>query len=183
MDLGMRVRVGLLLSFVCGAAACAVPGSAMAGTLDQQQTIVSNAPPLNFGASLAQTFTPGVSGALDEVDLFTQVFGPPTIYLSVEIRDVNGGFPGSTVLATRNIPPSSVADFDFFPITFAPAVPVVAGTQYAIVAYSATPPLLPYAWYGSGRKVLSPRAGNSRSHTPPPAPSATPPPTRLQAPP
>lgn len=138
--------------------ACAMlmlgPGAALAGSLDQQQ-VNADAGPLEISSNIsrAQTFTAGLSGNLDEIDLHVGKLGSPSANLRVEIRAVLGGIPAATVLASTELPPSAVP-FDFFvPIPLTPAVPLTPGTEYAIVAYSATSPAPAnvYQWYrGSG---------------------------------
>ena len=124
----------------------ALPAQAGAvGTLDQQQTTVTSAVAI-VGAgsacclplSRAQTFTSQLSGGLDRVDLFLSqdgVSGP----LTVEIRDVSGGAPGSTTLASASVPAAEIPPFGsetFVAVPFASPAPVLAGSQYAIVAFS-----------------------------------------------
>jgi hypothetical protein len=81
-------------------------------------------------------------------DLDLQRAASPTADLTIEIRDGSLAGPGDTVFATRTFPASSVSTAPGAPltVTFSPAVPVVAGTHYAIVAYSATSALEPYQW-------------------------------------
>jgi hypothetical protein len=64
---------------------------------------------------------------------------------------VSGGFPGSAVLASVTVPASQVStsvlvEHEFVGVSFAEPVAVVAGTQYAIVAYAAAGS--GYAWIG-----------------------------------
>jgi hypothetical protein len=154
-------------------AACAfAPGAALAGTLDQQQTDSTGASyAIASNGSLGQTFMAGLSGRLDQVDLHLQRFGAPTAPVSIEIRDVSGGVPGNTALASGSVPASSVPTMrGFVPVSFATPAPVVAGTQYAIVAFSPTP-FGPndYAWSVGGS--ANPYAGGGGFGTPtlPPA--------------
>ena len=135
------VAAGLLL----GSAA-----TASAGTLDQQQTANDNqaaAPYLSN--SVAQSFTAGLTGGLDQVDLMLARSGTPTAYLTVEIRDLSGGVPGQAILAARSLPASAVANTtpQFIPVHFNAPAPVVAGTQYAIVTYSANQVSNWILWY------------------------------------
>jgi hypothetical protein len=109
--------------------------SASAGTLDQQQTIS------NFGGlqvnstfSKAQTFTAGLTGQLDQVDLAVSGMSVTTP-LAVQIRDGSATAPGDSVLASASVPTSAVTSSEsFVPITFASPTSVTAGTQYSIVA-------------------------------------------------
>ncbi|MDX6616630.1 MAG: hypothetical protein QOD60_1721 [Solirubrobacterales bacterium] len=116
------------------------PGTALAGTQDQQQAqhdggMLGTANDLQ---SLAQTFTAGISGKLDRVDLYLSKSGNPGP-LTVEIRNTLSGAPGTTVLASTSVPASAVAvAAGSIPITFAAPATVAAGTRYAIVASNTT---------------------------------------------
>ena len=145
-----RTRIALVAAVAALSLAVAV-APASAGTLDQQQTTVDTAPfgyrpgPLPSTQSLAQTFTPELSGALDQVDLYLGRFsaiGP----LTVELRDVSGGAPGSTVLASASVPPPTCPPSlrAFVAVPFASPPPVDASHQYAIVAYAGGTDL--YGW-------------------------------------
>jgi len=115
--------------------AAAVAYATPTGTLDQQQTDTSGA--LFFGAgvvntSVAQTFTAGLSGVLDQVDLHLSA----TETATVAIRAVDStGAPGSTVLASTSI--AAVTAATWVEATFSSPATVVAGTKYAIVVSSA----------------------------------------------
>ena len=131
----------VLLAVAIAAVAALVPAaSASAGTLDQQQTIS------NFGGmqvdsafSKGQTFTAGITGQLDQVDLALSGSGSPNSPLTAEIRDGSATGPGTTVLATASVPTSAVGGSEsWVPITFTSPAAVTAGTQYAIVAHSAS---------------------------------------------
>ena len=129
------------LALAC-AGCVAVPGAASAGTLDQQQP---NGEGVGYDVdstqSMAQTFTAGLSGGLDQVELKLGKSGSGvTMPLVVEIRNVAGGSPGGTVLASGSLPASAAPAFGspaFVPVGFAAPAPVTAGTQYAIVTYNA----------------------------------------------
>jgi hypothetical protein len=124
-----------LITAVAAAAALIPAASASAGTLDQQQTIS------NFGGlqvdsthSKAQTFTAGLTGQLDQVDLALSGLSLTTP-LTVQIRDGSATAPGATVLASASVPTSAVMGSEsFVPVTFTSPAPVTAGTQYSIVA-------------------------------------------------
>ena len=126
---------------VLGSLVLSAPASAT-GTLDQQQTERDNGSSIegaegpNGQVSEAQTFTAGLSGGLDQVDLLIGTYPGTVGPLTVEIRNVAGGAPGSTVLASANVPAAAVPqdDTEFVGVPFASPAPVVAGTQYAIVA-------------------------------------------------
>src|SRR5215211_9158286 len=114
--MGRRSRT-LLITAV---AALMPAAGASAGTLDQQQTIS------NFGGlqvdstqSKAQTFTAGLTGQLDQVDLALSDMGATTP-LTVQIRDGSATAPGDTVLASASVPTSDVPSIEsFVPIPFA----------------------------------------------------------------
>jgi hypothetical protein len=149
----------LAMAVTFGCAVClVVPGGAMAGTLDQQQ-IAGTAPDAEVysNQNWAQTFTAGLSGGLDQVDLnLAQQIGghsAPMTPLTVEIRNVSGGVPGGTVLGTQSIAPTAPPVYPangFVSVNFSPTVPVVAGTQYAIVAGTSAGGSGEYGWYGAG---------------------------------
>jgi hypothetical protein len=128
---------------------CALlPGAALADTLDQQQPAGGSDVRVDSGESLAQTFTAGLTGPLDRVELLLGFpDSAPDATLTVEIRNASGGSPGATVLATGSVAGSAVSSTDaWVPITFGTAVPVTAGTQYSIVAYSSVDNTHSYFW-------------------------------------
>ena len=112
--------------------------SASAGTLDQQQTSSSADAGLFATQSVAQTFTAGITGSLDQADLLLFKSGTPAEPLTVEIRNTSAGAPGTSVLASASIPTSAIgtAPATFVPVTFTTPAAVTAGTQYALVAYT-----------------------------------------------
>jgi hypothetical protein len=158
------MNVPARLATLAIAAVCvALPASAAAGTLDQQQTDTSlgNASivkDLTITQSLAQAFTAGSSGALDQVDLLigrydTSTEGP----LTVEIRNVvvTTGKPDTSVLASASVSAASVPlSGGVVAVPFASPPTVTAGTKYAIVAYTGASNL--YLW---GRGTGDPYAG------------------------
>ncbi len=118
--------------------AAAVAHAAPTGTLDQQQTNTSDG--IIFGSieqqdlARAQTFTAGLSGLLDQVDLHLRNMNGPA---TVEIHTVDGtGAPGSAVLASTSVAP--VTDATWVEAAFSSPAMVLAGTKYAIVVRSAT---------------------------------------------
>src|SRR5438045_3847926 len=101
--------VALAALLVPGGAALA-PAGAAAGTLDQYQADTSGdaffvgSP--SFGVVLGQTFRAGFTGGLDQADLYLNKLGPPDQPITVQIRNVASGVPGSTVLASTSLPQS-----------------------------------------------------------------------------
>src|SRR3954465_12287851 len=143
----MRAKlVGILV--VCCAAWVLVPGTALADTLDQQQPTGGSDVRVQSNESLAQTFTAGLTGGLDRIELLLGApDSAPDAPLTVELRNASGGSPGTTVLAAGSVAPSAVSSTDpWVPIPFATAAPVTAGTQYAIAAYSPVDNTHDYFW-------------------------------------
>jgi Ca2+-binding RTX toxin-like protein len=172
-----------------------VPSAAMAtGTLDQQQLLASRSAlihgPSGGHSTFAQTFTPQLSGSLDQVDLFLeqdQVAGN-SVGITVEVRDVASGVPGPTVKATTIVPPSAIpaaaSGGAFVPVMFAAPASVDANTQYAIVVYTVGAER--YRWYGAvaaDNGGVDPYVGGAASATAasPPTTSWEPLPTLDQA--
>jgi hypothetical protein len=151
--------------------ACAlIPAAAFAGTLDQQQAVDGGgAFSIGTNQNVAQTFTAGVSGRIDQVDLHLGTVGVPVEPLNVEIQTASGGRPTGEILATAILPASSVpAPRAFVPITFALPASVVAGTQYAIVASSSTPPASNFFQWSNGPDP-EPYAGGTALYRSPPS--------------
>ena len=152
---GAILAAGLLVCLL-------TPVSAQAGNIDQQQTSVGFLYPINSTTSTAQTFTAGQSGQLDQVDLYLDKVSA-SLQLNIELRNAVGGSPGTQVLANAILPPSAVpASPAFVPVNFPASVPVTAGTQYAIVAYTGSASPNGYEWgdqngnpYASGNELLS----------------------------
>ena len=160
-----RVIAGWIAVFLMAGGASA----AQAGTLDEDTSpaletcqALGSLNGLNY--SLAQTFTAGVTGQLDQVDLaLFNISGSAPV--TVEIRDVVGGQPGATVLASGSIPAAQIGPtVAFIPVALPAPTPVVAETQYAIVAYTSAGVL--HGWC----RAQDPYAGGSGffSETAPP---------------
>ena len=134
---------------------CSLPSAFSIGTLDQQQTD-PNAGAANFlgpdggsGFSLAQTVTPGLSGKLDQVDLFLGAGVGPGF--TVEIRNVVSDAPGTTVMASTFVPQANVPAANseaFVAIPFDTPADVVADVPFAIVVYTSGSG--DYNWYHQG---------------------------------
>jgi hypothetical protein len=135
------------LTIVLAAAVCvALPAqAATAGTLDQQQTVVSNSAfvwgPGAVPFSAAQTFTAGLTGGVDQVDLaLGQLSDSNSIGVTVEIWTVSGtGAPGVKLGQSATILPNAITGglpLTFASASFSPPIPVTAGVHYAIVAYT-----------------------------------------------
>jgi hypothetical protein len=166
-----RSRGVVLGAVISALTACALaPAAASAGTLDQQQAAVgATAVSINSGNSVFQSFTAGLSGKLDQVDLSLRKAGAPASSLTVELRSVAATDPTSTVLASAVVPASGVSTTAaFVPITFAVPAPVLAGTPYAIVAYSAAAPGTDYRWSFGPTNNLYPGGFAADTPTSPP---------------
>ncbi len=124
---------------------------AAAGALDQSQTNFGSAKgyvgtwnnPAASDVQQAQTFTSGLSGILDRVDLPVRVVGDPATDLVVEIRTTAGGEATTTVIGSATVPQAGVpafagsdgdfTTFSFLSIPLTSPAPVSAGVAYAIV--------------------------------------------------
>jgi hypothetical protein len=135
-----NVRARLAFSTLVGALVIAA-GASAAGTLDQSQPSFG---PSFFGSgncgvvSPAQTFTAGVSGELDQVDI--GVWRDPSnasAALELRIQAAPGGVPSGSALASASIPASgfatSAVEAAFMQAPLESAVRVIEGQQYAIV--------------------------------------------------
>jgi hypothetical protein len=106
------------------------------GQLDQKQELVSGDTDgylVDDTQSIAQTFTAGLSGALDRVDvlIFSNVVGD----LTVEVRELSSGTPSGATRATTVVSLEPFAN-QWLTVTFAAPAPVLAGTSYALVLSS-----------------------------------------------
>lgn len=76
--------------------------SSTAGLSVGSAAIFDNTPALN--QTVSQTFTVGVSGVLDRIDVFGLFLrGTGQLPLSLQLRDVSAGQPGATVFATTSV--------------------------------------------------------------------------------
>ena len=124
----------LLLPFTA-AAALALPAPAMAvGALDQSQDGGFAGSNVVWGSvQAAQSFTAGISGDLDQVDVLLARSGSPGD-LTVEIQTLSSGVPSGTVLASGSVAAASVTgSYAWIPVPLSPVAPSSAGVQYAIV--------------------------------------------------
>ncbi len=128
--------------------------AAQADTLDQQQTEAITAQAIDgpsnaFPLSEAQTFTAGLSGWIDRVQVYLSG-DSNTEDLTVEIRTVNSsGSPTATVLASTSVPAAAISSTaGWVEADFSSPAPVSSGTHYAIVAYAGGSDV--YGWYSGG---------------------------------
>ena len=117
-----------------------LPAAASAdGVLDQSQPMfVGSAAGTCAGERLAQTFTSGLSGGLDRVDLnLWRDESNVDVDLLVQIQTAPSGIPSGTVLASGSVPLGSIGTRsttpDFVTVSFDPPAKVSAGSRLAIV--------------------------------------------------
>jgi Peptidase family C25/Carboxypeptidase regulatory-like domain len=124
-----------------------------AGTLDQQNTTVGGTgQAVTTTTWEAQTFIPGVTGQLTQVDadLFCSGCSGTNPAITIEIRTTSGGLPTTTVLASTTITGFSSGTGTFYSATFGSPASLTAGTTYAVVARLLTDRTTgTYAWLRS----------------------------------
>jgi hypothetical protein len=111
---------------------------AAAGTLDQQQTTSNNDVgfPIVGTRQVAQTFTAGISGNLDQVNLLLRRPAGSAGDLTVQIKATTGGTPSGLPLASATVPAASVSfGQGWVSVPLSPTTSI-AGMQYAIVLSS-----------------------------------------------
>jgi hypothetical protein len=134
----MKLRLPLIATAVAGILAMSA-GSVLAtipGTLDAHQTSWDTNLPAPVQVT-AQTFVPGLSGALGTVQVHTNTFVAPAVVVVPNVTNVTvaivatdgSGFPTGSALATQTVSP---ADPGWTTVTFGSPTNVVAGTKYAI---------------------------------------------------
>ena len=140
---GIRPRATLVSAlFVLAALMVTVP-LAGAGILDQSQPVVTNTVVNTWDSDYsAQTFTSGITGGLDRVDLPVAhgvVGANPLVPFIVEIWPLSGGTPrkgpalASASILKTSLPLRGATPPGFSTIRFVPPAPVTAGVRYAIV--------------------------------------------------
>jgi hypothetical protein len=81
-----------------------------------------------------QTFRAGVTGSLKKISVGLGLASGTSGTITVEIRNLNGINPGTTVLATTTIGPvTNVGTATLYTTTFATPAAVVSGTSYSVV--------------------------------------------------
>ena len=136
-----RLAVGTLALLLFLAAAR--PAAAL-GTLDQSQTVRED---VDGGGSaccprpVGQTFTAGLSGLLDTVNLYLHL-GSRTAPSEIQIQTVVDELPSGVVLASQAPVITFGTGEALIQATFSAPAAVTAGTQYAIVAVPPEPEIL-----------------------------------------
>jgi hypothetical protein len=137
-------RIALLVLLLCALATLLTPRVLAQGTLDQSNT----ATPLGVFATtagfpvIAQTFTAGLTGQLATATLQLGAISPPS-GATVQLLATDGsGTPTGAPLASGAV--TATAPYGagtFVPVTFAPAVSVIAGQRYALVLFPTPGPI------------------------------------------
>src|SRR5258708_6746534 len=132
-SLALALGVGFAMSF-------ALPTQAATATMDQSQTLPIGS---ERGPWMAQTLPAGITAQLAHVSLATYLAGGSG---TVAVQSVTGAFPTGTTLGTTSFSGSLGGYRQFHDFTFTPAIPIKAGSQYAIVVKVASGTLY---WYDS----------------------------------
>jgi hypothetical protein len=143
-----------LINGIAVASMLFVAVDASAGVLDQQYAPADTNGALfsNDFLDVAQTFTAGVSGTIDQVDVLVERAAGVTDPLVLEIRTVDGsGVPteadaGANILGSGTLTADQFVDDTAVTVSFSLSAAVVAGMQYAIVLRSDGDF---YAWQGT----------------------------------
>src|SRR5262245_53244869 len=118
-----------------------------AGTLDQSYEIANSAVPVGGTNWVAQTFTAGLTGNIDQLDLVLQsVAFQSTDQIVIEVRSTLNGLPTGSAITSGTLAEASIENqLPQFVSLSVPPAPVVAGTQYAIVIHKpGGPPNSPF---------------------------------------
>ncbi|MEY4040262.1 MAG: hypothetical protein RLZZ52_1130 [Actinomycetota bacterium] len=146
--------IGVLMSFCVGGALFFSASAAHAvGTLDQQFTgSVNTYTYIENGSPKGQTFTAGITGALDAFTIQLRKQGSPGV-LNGAIYAESNGLPAGNPLATTTVAESAVSSSAIVTVSFDFTTPVsvAAGTTYVFVVtapnatttYPSTPPFTP----------------------------------------
>ena len=142
----MRNRAHVALTVFCALAVASCATAAFAGpTLDQSQTSADLADPFAFPPNqsnlpVGQSFTAGISGLLDSVDMYGNgLIHGGSNSLTVEL--LAGSGTGGTVLGTVTSLVNENAGNDEFSISMASLlVNLVAGAQYTFLVTSVSGP-------------------------------------------
>ena len=109
---------------------------------------------LGGGLTQAQTFTAGVTGDLDGVDVPLRNNVAPVsdaTTIAIYAVDTNTGFPTGGPLGSGTVPGASLTPtYTSFPVAISPVVPVVSGTKYAIVLTTTAPAIGDVFWDAFG---------------------------------
>ncbi len=140
--------------------------------LDQQNTTVgSTGDGIGTTQWIGQSFNPGVTGQLTQVDadLFCSGCTGTVQPITVEVRTTSGGLPTTSVLATASIAAFSSGAASFRSAIFSTPATLTAGTTYAVIARVTTANSAgTYAWlrsnnqqYANGDEVTTTNSGST----------------------
>jgi hypothetical protein len=142
-------------------------------SLDQQMTNTSTSGnAITTTTWQAQTFIPGTSGRLMQVDasLFCSSCSGANPDITFEVRTVSGGVPTTTVLATTTVSGFSSGTSQYYAAMFSNPASLTAGTTYAIVSRLTTTRTGTYAWlrstnnqYANGAQLTTTNSGGAWS--------------------
>jgi hypothetical protein len=132
-----------LTALVTALVAAPAASTASTGTLDQAQESISSAcygPVLGAG-QVAQGFTVGESGRLEQADLYLEDQGAGTGHVTVEVRGMSAdGYPDATVLASAVVDagqlPAAGSGGGWVSFPFGTPAQIVGGSTYALVTYT-----------------------------------------------
>ena len=167
MNARQRITGVLLVTVVAVLLGGPTSASAM-GTLDQAQTTTTQTAMSVGGSSwVAQTFTAGITGSLDQVDLFLFRVASPGD-LTLQIQGTSGGVPSGSVLASTTVAEASVTQatggsnprFSWISAPLSPSAQVTAGQRYAIVLSAPAAAGINFYGWGVG-DFLSPYSGGN----------------------
>jgi hypothetical protein len=131
------------VAVVLAALSVLVGTASAAPEVDQSQTVANDQQPIAGAPAFpayrtAQTFTAGVTGTLDQIDiLLNRQFSPGD--LKVEIRSAAAGVPTTSALAAATVPEATLplnGPVTWVSVVFDAPASVAAGDQYAIVVYA-----------------------------------------------
>jgi hypothetical protein len=136
-----------------------------AGAVDQQSTACNGSIQSGGSQATGQTFTAGLPGFVDQIDV-ALVKQAPTGGVTVQLRNVVGETPGTTVLGSATLDDALIPQFGtvvgspLIAIPLATPAPVVAGTKYSFVLFNPNPAsLFPCAFLLSATDIY--RAGDA----------------------
>jgi hypothetical protein len=125
-----RIRAGAILPAIVAGALLVQSAAFGAATLDQSQTTFVGAAGVFSTLQLGQTFTAGLSGQLDHVDMLISEAGDPAWPATVSIVQTVSGSPSGSVLGSVFVPTFTAG---WFSIDFLPqSITLTSGVQYGI---------------------------------------------------
>lgn len=128
-----------------------------APTLDQHQDLEDGSIGINLG--FAQTFTAGLSGLLDHIEVGVWEFEQSR---TVETRDTIGGIPGSNILGSVYVPVGFTWGWNSIDF-LSQNITISAGNMYSIVLWNSAWPITlggpSVKWWGGTSGIPDPYPG------------------------